>query len=258
MHSKVTSELLHLNLGLIANDVCLLLHAMVVKVPVTSIQYFVDIHSEFAFNEVRKSGIPYSDDIISYVYEIQFIQQKIAISLLDFLKTVGEIGKKGGDTMLTKSELSGIILFEAVLMYLKASVEKIIVLIGLIFGIPGLESKKNHKAKINALETHIPDRVKKLFYYEFIFNYINSDSLSDLNSYRNGILHKRGISDLQPHNYVGQQADFIPLKNLFQVLMDQHVTNSAVLIGVYAFLTDELVRLLPTSLEYKDLPLPKI
>ena len=68
------------------------------------------------------------------------------------------------------------------------------------------------------------------------------------------ILHKKGISDLQPHSYVGQSAIDNPLKKIFSVLMEQHVTNSAVLIGTYAMLTDELVRLNPPTISPFDLP----
>ena len=253
-HRRLSSNSLHLSIAERAEFMCILLHPMVVKIPVTSIIHYVDIHSAFAFNEIRRANFPNADDLISYIYELQFIQQKIALSLHELIYLIDYAEKNKSNALLTKAELSSISEVETIFAYLKASIEKTIIIIGLTFGIKNLETKKTHKSKMDALMKDIPQRVKELFYYTFVFNFISSDSLESLNNYRTGILHKKGISDLQPHSYVGQSAIENPLKKIFSVLMEQHAINSAVLIGTYAMLTDELVRLEPPNISPFDLP----
>lgn len=253
-HRKQTSDLLHLSLAKKAEFMCILLHPMVVKIPVTSIKHYVDIHSAFTFNEIRKAKFPNADELISYIYELQFIQQKIALSLHELLCLIDFAETNKSDSLLIKAELSSISEVETIFAYLKASIEKTIIIIGLTFGIKNLESKKTHKSKIDALLKEIPARVKDLFYFEFVLDFISSNSLDSLNNYRTGILHKKGISDLQPHSYVGLNAIENPLKKMFSVLMEQHSKNSAILIGTYAMLTDELVNLDPPIISPYDLP----
>lgn len=253
-HRDITSNYLHLNIAAKAPAMCILLHAMVVKIPATSILYYLDIHSAFAFNEIRKSNCQNAEDLISYIYDLQYIQQKIALSLHELICLIDNSEKNKSDSLLINSELSAIGEVEYVFANLKATIEKIMVVIGLTYGIKNLESKKTHKSKLDALENGIPDRVKTLFYYEFIFEHIKSENLDTLNNYRTGILHKKGISDLQPHNYVGQNANDVPLKKMFDVLIEQHSKNTVILIGTYALLTDELVNIDPPSIRPEELP----
>ncbi|MFD2286374.1 hypothetical protein GJU39_00435 [Pedobacter petrophilus] len=253
-HRRLTSNSLHISIAKRAEFICVLLHPMVVKIPVTSVIHYVDIHSAFAFNEIRKANFPNADDLISYIYELQFIQQKIALSLHELVYLIDYAEKNKSNSLLIKAELSSISEVETIFAYLKASIEKTIVIIGLTFGIKNLETKKTHKSKIDALIKDIPQRVKELFYYEFVFNFISSESLDSLNNHRTGILHKKGISDLQPHSYLGKKSEENPLKKMFSVIMQQHAINSAVLIGTYAMLTDELVRLVPPDISPFDIP----
>lgn len=253
-HRNITSEFLHTGIAEIAPFICILLHPMVVKIPIVSIMHYIDIHSAFAFNEIRKANFPNADDLISYIYELQFIQQKIALSLNELLYLLDYAETNKSDSLLLKAELSSISEVETVFVYLKASIEKTIVVIGLIFGIKNLEAKKKHSLKIDALIKEIPERVKKLFYYEFILKFISSENIQELNNYRTGILHKKGLSDLQPHSYVGQNVFDNPLKKMLSVLIKQHSINSAVIIGTYALLTDELVRLNPPKVLPSEIP----
>lgn len=256
VHRNTTSPHLHLNLTQNAYQMCILLHPMVVKIPVNSIFYYIDIHSEFAFNEIRKADYPNADDLISYIYELQYIQQKIALSLHELIHLISEVDTNKGDSMLIKAEVSAISESEAIINYLKASIEKIIVIIGLTYEIKNLEAKKSHKQKLDALKTGVPERVKELFYSKLIFDFISSESIQTLNNYRTGILHKKGISDLQPHKYVGVDSPAAPLIKTFNFLMNQHKKNTSVIIGAYALLTDELVYKVPPSISPEELPLP--
>lgn len=254
-HRSMTSNYLHLEIAEKSKPICILLHPMVIKMPVTSIKYYLDLHCAFAFNEIRKSNYSNADDLISYIYELQYIQQKIALTLHEFLYLIDYNEKQKRGSLLIKAELSAIIGAENIFSYLKASIEKTMVVIGLIYGIKNLESKKTHKAKLEALDRGIPENAKKQFYYSFLMEFIKSENLDELNNFRTGILHKKGIADLQPHNYVGQDAQSLPLKKIFQILVEQQSKNTAVLICAYSLLTDELVKINHPEISLSGLPL---
>jgi hypothetical protein len=254
-HRRLTSNHLHLHLFEKAPMICTLLHPMVVKIPVTSIQYCVEIHNAFAFNEIRISKILHLDDIINYIYELQNLQLKTALSLQELIYLIDYNEKNKGEALLIQAELSAISEAEIVISYLKASIEKIVVLLGLLFNLKNLETKKTHKDKLTALYKVIPANVKPLYYFELIEELIKSESLEELNSYRTGLLHKKGISKLQPHSFIGKNAKDVPLREVFLFLIEQHSKNSAVIISTYALLTDKLVELKRPNIKLEDLPL---
>jgi hypothetical protein len=254
-YKKGTSIYLHLNLLVHTPFMCILVYPMIIKVPVISFQYFLNIQVRFAFNSIRKANHPQAEEIIAYLYEILYIQQKTSISLNEYLHLVDYANKHKGDALFINAEINAIMNADLVFSYLKASVEKIIVLIGLTHGILNLDSKKNHKSKLGILINGLPQSVLDVHYWKFILEFISSENLDELNNYRSGLLHKRGISDLQPHNYVKEKAEDIPLMKIFQVLHEQHSKNTAVLIGAFAILTDKLVVLDPPTIDISDIPL---
>lgn len=256
-HRNITSNYLHLHLFDKVPMICTLLHPMVVKIPVTSIQYCIEVHNDFTFNEIRFSEIENADDLVSYIYELQNLQIKTALSLHELIYLIDYNEKNKGTALLIQAELSAISEAENIVNYLKATIEKIIVVLGLIFNLRNLETKKTHKAKIDALNKAIPEKVKKLFYYNLIEELIKSESIEELNNFRTGLLHKKGISNLQPHSFVGQEAKDVPLRQTFTFLIEQHSKNSAVLISTYALLTDKLVELKRPNVKFEDLPLPE-
>jgi hypothetical protein len=142
---------------------------------------------------------------------------------------------------------------DLVFAYLKSSIEKTMVLLGLIYSISDLDSKKTHKAKLAALKSGLPTELENLHYFKFIMEFISSENLDQLNTYRSGLFHKRGISDLQPHNYVGERAEDLPLKKIFEILHEQHVKNTGVLVSTLALLTDDLVKRDPPDLTPNEL-----
>ena len=104
--------------------------------------------------------------------------------------------------------------------------------------------------------TFKPLKETKKKHYDFsLIRFIKSENLDELNNFRTGILHKKGISDLQPHNYVGQEAESLPLKKIFDILIEQQSKNTAVLIGTYSLLTDELVKINPPRINPSEIPL---
>lgn len=254
-HRNLTSDYLHLHLFEKAPSICILLHPMIIKIPVTSIQYCIEIHNAFAFNEIRVAKIDNADNIISYIYELQNLQLKTAMTLHELVYLIDYNEKNKGTALLIQAELSAINEIETTINYLKATIEKIIVIIGLLFNLKTIETKKTHKEKLLALDKAIPEKVKQLFYYEFIAELIKSESIQELNKYRTGLLHKKGIYKLQPHSFVGQHAQDLPLRELFHFLLDQHSKNSTVIISTYALLTDKLVELKRPNINYEDLPL---
>lgn len=249
-----SANILHLNLLDRAPFMCLLTHPMVVKIPIVSLQYFLNIHTHFAFNSIRKAKHPHADDLIAYLYEILYLQQKTAIALHELLLRVDYAEKHKNDALFINAELNAIMNADLIFSYLKATVEKTIVIVGLTHGINNLDSKKTHKSKMTALKDGLPQKLFELFYFKFMFDFFSAENLDELNSYRSGILHKRGISDLQPHNYVNKKADSIPLRKIFSVVQEQHARNTSTLLGALALLTDNLVELDFPDVKSEDIP----
>ena len=243
-HSE-TSDLLNLNLAQKNIITCTLATPMFIKIPIVSMQYFLIIHNMFAFNEIRKAGHTQANGIIAYLYELSVLQCKIGATLHTFLKLINLTNQNKEHNLITIYELDAIRQADLLFIYLKASIEKIMVLTGLVFNIIDLEAKKTHKQKIKKLEDEIPNGIKEAWYHDLFMEYISSKSLERLNSYRTGILHKKGISKLQPNEYFGKNADTLPLIDIYQVLYEEHTNNSFAFLFALAMLTDELVKLVP-------------
>ncbi|MGD0821594.1 MAG: hypothetical protein ABSA71_12735 [Desulfomonilia bacterium] len=214
---------------------------MVVKVPIVSMQYFLEIDAAFAFNSVRQANHPNSDGIIPYLYDTLFLQEKTALLLLEYLTLVFKVREEKRESLIVKAEMYGIMHADLMVTYLKASIEKILALVATVFQIEGLDAKKTHKAKLEALNRSLPLRMKETYYGHFLLEMVKSEYLIELNNYRNGLLHKKGITDLQPHSYVGHVVDSLPHLKVFQLLHDQHAKNTAGLLAALAMLTDDLV-----------------
>jgi hypothetical protein len=92
---------------------------MVVKMPIISFQYYLDLHSSFAFNSIRKSKHPFATELISYLYETLYIQQKIAISLHEYLRLIGYTEGQKNNAMFINAEINAIMHADLVFAYLK-------------------------------------------------------------------------------------------------------------------------------------------
>lgn len=253
-------ESFRLNLDLYkrAPQICSLIFPMVVKVPVISFQYFLNIHKDFTFNSIRESEHPQANHLISYLYEILYLQQKIAYSLYDFTNQIIYAERNKKENLVIRAELNALMAADLIFSYLKASIEKIIVFVGLIYNLQNLDSKKPHKSKIRALLEGVPETAQKQFYFEFLMEFVKSENLEELNNYRSGILHKKGISDLQPHNYYGERTNTLPLLKIFEAIHEQHTKNTAILISSLALLTDDLVTRKPPKMTKEEVPVDLI
>lgn len=232
-----------LNLRLLRRSplMCTLLNPMMLKVPVTSLQFFLDIHVHFAFNEIRHSGHPHASQIIALVYEVLFLQQKIAVSLKALLEQIVATATKKNESLLIQSEIDAIRTADLLFVYEKASVEKTVALVGHTLQI-GLENKKTQKKRYDALRAAFPESVFRTPYGALLLEFVSSDALEELNTTRSGLLHKMGIAELQPHNYVGAPGEAFALRKLFTFLHEQHAKNTLIVLAALALLTDDLIR----------------
>jgi hypothetical protein len=254
-HKEVTSDYLRLNLAKKAPMMVILVHPLVVKIPVVSLQYALEIDAAFAFNSIREAQHPFANDLIAFIYETIFIQQKIATSLHQIVKLIHTTLEKSDDAVLLTAEFDAIKEVAHVVSDLKAMIEKMMSIIALTYEETKLDTKKTHVAKLTALERIIPEKAKQQFYYQFIFNQISSEAMQELNNLRTGLMHKKGVSSLQPHSFLSKKAVDAPLLPMFDTLMEQHSKNTAVFLGVLALLTDDLSVRKPHGYELTDIPI---
>lgn len=248
------SKYLNLNLANHLPVLCSVMHGMIVKIPVQSLQYYLDIDVYYTFNSIRKSCHENADELIAYIYEVIFIQHKIFDCLLSYLKLMQKTRDEKGGSGFTTNELKLIKEGDACVGYLKASIEKTVALLAAIYSVKGIADKKTHKQRLAYLDASLPAFVKDAFYYNLVREFISSENLEDLNKYRTGLMHKKGISDLQPHQFANIPPEAQPAAKVYQFLHTQHIAGTAVLLGVLALLTDELVKLDPPDVSPWDIP----
>ncbi|MBS1715869.1 MAG: hypothetical protein JST30_16195 [Armatimonadetes bacterium] len=244
---QVTESWPPLNLGIGSRSFMLasLVFPMEIKIPVVSLKWFIDVDFNRSVHSIRASGHPQADALVAFLYEILFLQQKTSIAMQEYLRLATYTADNKRAAAMINAEVDAIMQADLIFTYLKATVEKSMAILGLVFGVKDLEDRKNHASRVRALEAAIPDTARETHYGAFVLEMIKSENIDDLNKYRSGILHKRGIADLQPHNYVDIRAEDAPFQKIFSVLAEQQAQNTAVLLGVLALLTDRLMELAP-------------
>ncbi len=203
---------------------------------------------------LRRSKHQFPSEIISYLYEVLILNQKTANKLHSIIRLIDDVKKNKKESIMLRSEIDATSEIDLIIIYLKASVEKMTSLVGYTFNIPKLEDKKEHKKRISTLNDQIPDQVKLQPYYEFFMEHISSKQLEKLNNYRTGILHKRGITKNQPQEFYKSKDGNKSLVEMFHFLFEQHCKNSTVLIAASSLLTDELVKLDKPNFELSEIP----
>ena len=229
-------------------ELCHLAYPMVCKVPIVSFRNFLEVHSRFAFARIREARHPQSDGVIAIVYELLFLQQKTALALNHLVERAATSHTTKGDSLIHLEELESLLGVDLLVSYLKATVEKTLNLVALTHGIVNLDTKKTHKAKLATLVERIPKVARETAYFDFVLEMVSSGRLSELNDYRTGLLHKRGIGELQPHSFFRADPASTALRTVVVFLVEQHASNTAALVAALALLTDELVRLHPPVL----------
>ena len=233
--------------------ICLLTYPMIIKIPVVSMRTYLQLHYAFCFNSIRRSKHPFSDDLVDYLYEIMFLQHKIANALHEIVNLIVYTREKKNGSLLINAEVDAIREIDTAITNLKATIEKAVVFIGFIYGINNLDVKKEHQKRIKALVEKIPKKASRNFYWENIYEFLKSENLIKLNNFRTGLLHKKGIASLQPHNYLGNNDSHIMLSKMYDFLYEQHAKNTTMLIGMSSLLTDELVERDPPKLTVPEL-----
>lgn len=243
-----TSNYLHLSLGTLSVQMCLNLIPASFYIPVMSLRYCLEIQENYTFNSIRKAKHPLADDLIAYLYDILFIQQKIANSFYNLVVLMDKVRNEKTNALMTSNEVDALTIYDTCINYLKATVEKGILLVALTHEIKNLDGYKRHQQKLSALEKNLPQAVKETPYFQFFWKYVQSDSLSELNNLRSGINHKKGVSRLQPHSFVGKKFEETSLWEQFSILKHTHQMNTLMLVGAISMLADNLIlRKPPTS-----------
>ncbi len=222
-----------------------LIYPMERKVPIVSLKWFVSIDFTQTLLSIRKAGHACADDIISYLYEMLFLQQKTAIAIHEYFRLAGIVYESKRENAIINAEVDAIMQADLIFAYLKASIEKSMALLAVTYNIKGYDSRRRHQSRVSALLDGLPDYVKEAYYWSYVKEIITSELLEDVNTFRNGLLHKKGIADLQPHNYVDINPSDAPFNKISAVLMEQHSRNTAVFLCILALLTDSLVELNP-------------
>ncbi|MFC5282022.1 hypothetical protein [Pedobacter alpinus] len=244
-HRDVTSDYLRLKLLSYEPLICTLTIPMIFHIPVISIRFYLELQENYIFNSIRLSGHPLADDIIDYLYETESIQIKVAMSFHNLIILIDEIKNSKKDSQLLLEEIDAMSICDGIVNYLKASIEKTMILLALIFEIKGLGDLRTHSQKLNKLEKGLPEKAKNQFYFEFLWQQIQSVRLEQLNNIRSGINHKKGNSKLQVHSFVGKTMEDGPFLVMFQDLMEQHRKNTLILLATLALMADDLMFRLP-------------
>lgn len=264
---------LDLKLSLIHPKIWMLIFPMSSKIPVYSLRNFIYVHPLRAFAELRNSPLENKESLISSLYEILFLQQKTALALYELFQNMDEIYRhKNGQTsaVLLTAEARLLMCADLLITYLKATVEKTTAFLADIHGTTPTEKKKTHKERLAILDRELPPIVKELFYGEILLDFIKSENLSELNKFRTGLLHKKGISKMQPHSYT-KHNNFkdTPAFEIFSFVYEHHHKNTITIFSCLALLTDQLMRFETeenklqyrkenTELEFNDLVISKI
>lgn len=242
------------NLSLFAEHpmICLLIPPLVAKFPVRSIKNHLDFDFYFAFSEIRNSEHPCADELIRLIYDLFLTQHKITFSRIELLENLRK--SEQSDSQLSFHDANAVRTFDILISYLKATIEKATSLLGLTYEIKDLDAKKNHNSRINSLKIKIPEKVKQQYYWDFIMSQLDPEKLTPLNNLRTGILHKKGITKTQPHSIINDKENN-NLKEFYEFITRQHTDNTAMLICIFAILTDKLVELKQPSFHFTEIPI---
>ena len=215
---------------------------MTVAVPVHSIRWFIDIDYLRAMFNIRRAIPDRGDQVGDYLYEVCILQVKTSAALDKIREATAETDSDKSDSLFGSSEIDIIVATDSVISYLKATTEKILMLLASAYGIPNLDSETKHKKRVAKLQKHLPNWTRKAYYFDTIWELLSADNLESLNNFRTGLLHKKGVSQLQPHSFVGIRPEDQPSRNLLQFSHEQHRRNSLALLCVLALVVDEIVQ----------------
>jgi len=221
-------------------NICALIFPMALKAPVIAIRYYLDIHYAYTFNAVRKARHSGGDALISVMYDLAFIQQKIAVAFHEYIRLLVHVRTRNNRTLATNPAVEALRQLDNVITLLQASVEKIISFVGVMYGLPlaagaaGAAGEGFYAKNLEILQKELPREVLQSFQWHLIEEFVSPANLEALAAYGNGLLYKKGTE-------------------VFAPLHEQHARNTAALLGAMSLLTDKLALLDPFSQqEQKD------
>ena len=207
-------------------NIASLIFPMVLKIPVISIRYYLDIHYAYVFNAIRKADHPQADAMISLLYDLAFIQQKIAVGFHEYIRLL--VHTRAAKNNSVNPVGSALQQLELIVTHLKASIEKINAFVELVFGLVVSTAGSRQATGLAGLQLDLPPEVYRSFQWRLIDTVIDPANLEELNAYGSGLLYKKGVQAFAP-------------------LHEQHTRNTAALLCVLSLLTDQLTALDPYS-----------
>ena len=210
---------------------------------VRSMRYFIDINPHYSFSCIRKSNYKHKDLLITLLYEILLEQSRTAFDLLEYQKLCSFIrGQKKQDTLLLE-EVNAAEKVKNIVIRLKSFIEKMVILIAAAYDDITIDStRKKHKSRVAIVNKLMAEKDKSLPCYGYLLKYIESESFKKLDNLRTGILHKKGISRLQPHNFFSEgEFNNTPFPEFLDLVRFHHRRNSVALLCSLAVLVDRLI-----------------
>jgi hypothetical protein len=175
-----------------------LIFPMVLKAPVISLRYFVDIHYGHTFNAIRKADHPQADGLIVILYELAFIQQKIAQAFHKYIWLLVQGRMDNEKKLLNVPTGDALHEIDTVIANLKVSIEKIAVFAGLIFDLPHIGDEQSLVMEVALLQRSLPAGVLAGFQWRAIADLIGPESLEELYSYRSVWVNRNGMEVFAP------------------------------------------------------------
>ena len=224
-------------------EICSIIPAMTPYVLVQSIRYFVDLNPYYTFCAIRKSQHEKKESLIALLYDLLDAQAKTANSLLDYIELGYAVQQEKRESAFTKEELDLEGKATYLIAKLKAFIEKLMALVGAIYGDLSIDSLKKHGYRVKKIKSLVETNYGTIPYHDLFFDYIKAETFEFLNNYRNAIFHKKGASDMQPHSFVGKEFDETPIRKLLELFIKHHQMNAIALISALGIMTDKLVRM---------------
>lgn len=216
------------------------------KFPIYNVKYFLHVKVYFAFDEIRRLNISKADDIISALYDLLYLQQKISSSLFEAVGKMAKIHSarsKDKTNVLNYEQIGLGKELESIIVMQKSTIEKIIALLSLAYFEELNNLKKGSDSKVKRLENTIPEFLKASEYFHFLFKHLKRDGYQDLEDLRTKILHWVGEERLQPHSYMKRSLEENDILNLeiYNDVIRFHYLNTLALISCLAMLTDKFM-----------------
>ena len=242
--SVLSQEYQHLGLNLLDTwpELADLIVPTATAVPLRSLRWFVEPCPYEALGRMRSSTHEHAETLEDYFCDLIFLQHKLVVNIAHIDSTLRHAMALPDDTVFDWTLLSLAGLIEAMIVYEKSLAEKLVVYLCYLKGVPGVEKFKKQRQRLARLDAALDQ--EGLFYHRIVMDALSAEALERLNSYRNGILHKRGLASLRPDR-LSDTTTRADLEGIAEFGREQFRKIAAALVATVAMTTDELVRRAP-------------